>query len=81
MAALRFPWKPLKSCGSDDPIDGRKDDEESGNGSSLAASRDVQSVDTSMGFTPTAGIPMGTRPGDRSYLREHLRRGGGTQAN
>ena len=35
-----------------------------GNGASLAAVRDGQSVDTSMGFTPTAGIPMGTRPGD-----------------
>ena len=29
--ALRFPWKPHEFCGSDDPIDGRKDDEESGN--------------------------------------------------
>jgi acetate kinase len=35
-----------------------------GNGASLAAVRDGQSVDTSMGFTPAAGIPMGTRPGD-----------------
>ncbi|MBN1854660.1 MAG: acetate/propionate family kinase [Pirellulales bacterium] len=35
-----------------------------GNGASLVAVRDGQSVDTSMGFTPTAGIPMGTRPGD-----------------
>lgn len=35
-----------------------------GNGASLAAVRDGQSVDTSMGFTPTAGIPRGTRPGD-----------------
>ena len=35
-----------------------------GNGASLAAVRDGKSVDTSMGFTPTAGVPMGTRPGD-----------------
>jgi acetate kinase len=35
-----------------------------GNGASLAAVRNGQSVDTSMGFTPAAGIPMGTRPGD-----------------
>jgi len=35
-----------------------------GNGASLAALRDGQSVDTSMGFTPAAGLPMGTRPGD-----------------
>jgi acetate kinase len=35
-----------------------------GNGASLAAIRDGVSVDTSMGFTPTGGIPMGTRSGD-----------------
>jgi acetate kinase len=35
-----------------------------GNGASLAAVRDGKSVDTSMGFTPAAGLPMGTRPGD-----------------
>jgi acetate kinase len=35
-----------------------------GNGSSLVALQDGLSVDTSMGFTPTGGIPMGTRSGD-----------------
>lgn len=35
-----------------------------GNGASLAAVHHGTSVDTSMGFTPTAGIPMGTRSGD-----------------
>jgi acetate kinase len=35
-----------------------------GNGASLAAVRDGRSVDTSMGFTPTAGLPMSTRSGD-----------------
>jgi acetate kinase len=35
-----------------------------GNGASLAAIRDCVSVDTSMGFTPTGGIPMSTRAGD-----------------
>jgi acetate kinase len=35
-----------------------------GNGASLAAVRDGQSIDTSMGFTAAAGVPMGTRPGD-----------------
>ena len=35
-----------------------------GNGASLAAVRDGKSVDTSMGFTPTAGLPMSTRSGD-----------------
>jgi acetate kinase len=35
-----------------------------GNGASLAAVRDGKSVDTSMGFTPTAGLVMSTRSGD-----------------
>ena len=35
-----------------------------GNGASLAAVRDAKSVDTSMSFTPTAGVPMSTRSGD-----------------
>ena len=35
-----------------------------GNGSSLAAVRDCQSVDTSMGFTPASGLVMSTRSGD-----------------
>jgi acetate kinase len=35
-----------------------------GNGASLAAVRDGKPVDTSMGFTPTAGVPMSTRSGD-----------------
>ena len=35
-----------------------------GNGASLAAVRDGQSIDTSMGFTPTAGLVMSTRSGD-----------------
>lgn len=35
-----------------------------GNGASLAAIKNGQSVDTTMGFTPLAGIPMGTRSGD-----------------
>ena len=35
-----------------------------GNGASLAAIRDGKSVDTSMGLTPTGGIPMSTRTGD-----------------
>jgi acetate kinase len=35
-----------------------------GNGASLAALRDGKSVDTTMGFTPTSGIPMSTRSGD-----------------
>ncbi len=35
-----------------------------GNGASMAAVRGGKSIDTSMGFTPTAGLPMSTRSGD-----------------
>ncbi len=35
-----------------------------GNGSSICAVDGGKSVDTSMGFTPLAGVPMGTRCGD-----------------
>lgn len=35
-----------------------------GNGSSVAAIRQGESVDTSMGFTPLEGLMMGTRSGD-----------------
>jgi acetate kinase len=47
-----------------------------GNGASLAAVKDGKSIDTSMGFTPTSGLPMGTRTGDLDpgvawYLMEH----------
>jgi len=35
-----------------------------GNGSSVAAVDGGKCVDTSMGFTPLAGLPMGTRSGD-----------------
>jgi len=50
-----------------------------GNGASLAAVHEGRSIDTSMGFTPTAGIPMSTRSGDLDpglvwylVLAEHL---------
>lgn len=35
-----------------------------GAGASLCLMENLQSVDTTMGFTPAGGIPMGTRPGD-----------------
>ena len=35
-----------------------------GNGASLAAVRDGNSIDTSMGFTPTSGLVMSSRSGD-----------------
>ena len=49
-----------------------------GNGASLAAVRDGKCIDSSMGFTPAAGIPMSTRSGDLDpglfwYLSRTLR--------
>jgi acetate kinase len=35
-----------------------------GNGASLTAVRGCRSIDTTMSFTPTAGLPMSTRSGD-----------------
>lgn len=35
-----------------------------GNGSSITAIKDGKSIDTSMGFTPVEGLPMGTRSGN-----------------
>ncbi len=35
-----------------------------GNGSSISAVKGGCSIDTTMGFTPLAGVPMGTRSGD-----------------
>ncbi len=48
-----------------------------GNGSSITAVKGGRSVDTSMGFTPLEGVPMGTRCGDMdpaivTYLMEKL---------
>ena len=46
-----------------------------GNGSSLAAVHDGRSIDTSMGFTPAAGLVMSTRSGDLDPgLISHLAR-------
>ena len=46
-----------------------------GNGSSITAVKDGKSIDTSMGFTPLEGVPMGTRTGSMdpavvTYLME-----------
>lgn len=35
-----------------------------GNGASLCLLQDLQSTDTTMGYTPAGGVPMGTRSGD-----------------
>ena len=38
-----------------------------GNGGSISAVRDGRCIDTTMGFTPNAGIVMGSRSGDIDY--------------
>lgn len=38
-----------------------------GNGSSISAVKGGKCIDTSMGFTPLAGVPMGTRAGDIDF--------------
>ncbi|MCF7847346.1 MAG: acetate kinase [Kiritimatiellales bacterium] len=44
-----------------------------GNGGSITAFEDGKSIDTSMGFTPLAGIMMGTRCGDLDpYIPLHI---------
>ena len=46
-----------------------------GNGAGMAAVRDGKSIDTSMGFTPTAGLVMSSRSGDLDPgLVSHLAR-------
>lgn len=35
-----------------------------GSGASLAAVKEVKSIDTTMGFTPASGLLMSTRSGD-----------------
>jgi acetate kinase len=47
-----------------DAVNGRVIVAHLGNGASLTAVRGGKSIDTSMAFTPAAGIPMSTRSGD-----------------
>lgn len=66
----------LRSVAGDDKANGRIILAHLGNGASLAAVKNGKSMDTSMGFTPSSGIPMGTRSGDLDpgvawYLMQH----------
>ena len=60
MRSLRKNW----ASGRTEAAQGRVILAHLGNGASLAAVRDGKSMDTSMSFTPTAGVPMSTRSGD-----------------
>ena len=59
-----FLMEELARLGDPAAVTGRVILAHLGNGASLAAVRDGKSVDTSMSFTPTAGVPMSTRTGD-----------------
>ncbi len=54
----------LESVASAEASNGRVILAHLGQGSSMAAVRGGQGIDTSMGFTPAAGLMMGTRSGD-----------------
>lgn len=71
-----FLMEELKRINGDETAKGKIILAHLGSGASLAAVKDGKSIDTSMGFTPTSGLPMGTRTGDldpgvASYLLQH----------
>ena len=61
---MRISWKSSLASQGAKAAQGRVILAHLGNGASLAAVRAGKSIDTSMGFTPTGGAPMGARPGD-----------------
>ena len=68
----------LERAGGTESANGRVILAHLGNGASLAAVRGGKSLDTTMGFTLTSGIPMSTRSGDLdpecvTYLLKHGR--------
>jgi acetate kinase len=62
--SYEFLMEELARIGDPGAVKGRVILAHLGNGASLAAVRDGQSIDTSMGFTPASGLVMGTRSGD-----------------
>jgi acetate kinase len=59
-----YLMEELERLGDTAASDGRVIIAHLGNGASMAAISDGKSIDTSMSFTPTAGLPMSTRSGD-----------------
>jgi acetate kinase len=59
-----YLMEELQRLGGSQEANGRLVLAHLGNGASLAAVRGGRSLDTTMGFTPTAGVPMSTRSGD-----------------
>jgi acetate kinase len=62
--SYEFLMEELERLGDSAATKGRVILAHLGNGASLAAVRDGKSIDTSMGFTPTAGLVMSSRSGD-----------------
>lgn len=62
--SYEFLRRELTRLGDPSATQGRVIFAHLGSGASLAAVRNGQCIDTSMGFTPAAGLPMGTRSGD-----------------
>ncbi len=59
-----FLMRELGRVGAPHEVNGRVILAHLGNGASMAAVRDGRAVDTTMGFTPTSGLPMSRRSGD-----------------
>jgi len=59
-----YLMEELRRVGGSEEATGRIILAHLGNGASMAAVRGGKSIDTTMGFTPTAGLPMSTRSGD-----------------
>jgi acetate kinase len=72
----------LRETAGEDAAAGRVVLAHLGSGASLAAVRGGRPIDTSMAFTPSAGLVMGTRPGDLDPgLLLHLMRAEGRTAS
>jgi acetate kinase len=62
--SYEFLMEELQRVGGSEAANGRVILAHLGNGASLAAVSGGRSIDTTMGFTPAAGLPMSTRSGD-----------------
>ena len=62
--SYQFLLQALTRLGDPAAAEGRVILAHLGSGASLAAVRNGESIDTTMGFTPAAGVPMSTRSGD-----------------
>ena len=62
--SYEYIMQELRKLAGDETADGRVIIAHLGNGASMAAVRQGQGVDTTMGFTPVGGLVMSTRSGD-----------------